>query len=308
MAPVRNMKAVEKAMALPLVNSAYSEVTRVTSPYMESTMTKVSPVVETTMSMVTGVRSQVEDKVYYYIIILKFDIIHYMNIKVLPHIPAKVTETVATVQTAAVEHVTSAVEKVDNFACGGIDQLTDKVPQLKEATPKIMEETRTSVNSYLGRLTDYAASFSVSQLALKVLDSGLDLVDDALTSLGSEEEGAVRSGVKMVHSAANTIRVTAVNKAGTEKAKKIEEASILGAFIEVSGLQDLLGLLGFRLRKIEDDEKTATIYEDEHAQAVLPGGEDAAPVVVNTAENSLLDTAREAQLMPEIQDVEEDED
>jgi len=295
MAPVRNMKAVEKAMALPLVNSAYSEVTRVTSPYMESTMTKVSPVVETTMSMVTGVRSQVEDKV-------------------LPHIPAKVTETVATVQTAAVEHVTSAVEKVDNFACGGIDQLTDKVPQLKEATPKIMEETRTSVNSYLGRLTDYAASFSVSQLALKVLDSGLDLVDGALTSLGSEEEGAARSGVKMVHSAANTIRVTAVNKAGTEKAKKIEEASILGAFIEVSGLQDLLGMLGFRLRKIED-ETTTTIYEDEHAQvAVLPGSEDVAPVVVNTAEtaadseNSLLDTAREALLMPEIQDVEEDEE
>ena len=63
MTPVRNMKAVEKAMALPLVSSAYSEVTRMTSPYMESTMTKVSPVVETTMSMVTGVRSQVEDKV-----------------------------------------------------------------------------------------------------------------------------------------------------------------------------------------------------------------------------------------------------
>ena len=89
----------------------------------------------------------------------------------------------------------------------------------------------------------------------------------------------------------------------------------MGAFIEVSGLQDLLGLLGFRLRKIEDEEKTATIYEDEHAQvAVLPGGEDAAPVVVNTAEtaadaeNALLDTAREALLMPEIQDVEGDED
>merc|ERR1719210_1054479 len=128
-------------MALPLVISAYSEGTRGTSPYMESTMTKVAPVVETTMSMVTGVRSQVEDKV-------------------LPHIPAKVSETVATVQTASVEHVTSAVEKVDSFACGGIDQLTEKVPQLKETTPKIMEETRISVNSYLGRLTDYVASFS----------------------------------------------------------------------------------------------------------------------------------------------------
>ena len=204
-----------------------------------------------------------------------------MNIKVLPHIPAKVTETVATVQTAAVEHVTSAVEKVDNFACGGIDQLTDKVPQLKEATPKIMEETRTSVNSYLGRLTDYAASFSVSQLALKVLDSGLDLVDGALTSLGSEEEGAARSGVKMVHSAANTIRVTAVKKAGTEKAKKIEEASIVGAFIEVSGVKDLLEIMGFRIRKTDGDKPT--VYEDEHAKiALMSESEDAEPVVVNT--------------------------
>ena len=46
------------------------------------------------------------------------------------------------------------MEKVDSFACGGIDQLTEKVPQLKEATPKIMEETRSSVNSYLGRPAD----------------------------------------------------------------------------------------------------------------------------------------------------------
>merc|ERR1719190_245958 len=192
------------------------------------------------MSLVTGVRSQVEDKV---------------------------TETVATVQTAAVEHVTSAVEKVDSFACGGIDQLTEKVPHLKEATPKIMEETRSSVNSYLGRLTDYAASFSVSQLALKVLDSGLDLVDGALTSLGSEEEGAVRSGVKMVHAAANTIRVAAVNKAGTEKARKIEESSIVGAFMEVSGLMDLLEMLGILVLKTGEQE-TATIYEDEHAPTI----------------------------------------
>ena len=234
----------------------------------------------------------------------------------LPHIPAKVTETVAHVQTAAVEHVTSAVEKVDSFACGGIDQLTDKVPQLKEATPKILEETKTSVSSYLGRLTDYAASFSVSQLALKVLDSGLDLVDGALTSLGSAEEGAARSGVKMVHAAANTIRVAAVNKAGTEKARKIEEASIVGAFMEVSGLMDLLEMLGFLVRK-NDEQETATIYEDEHARvAVMSETEDVDPVVVDTeetaaeAENAaadppLLDTAREALLMPEIQDVDD---
>ena len=95
------MKIVDKAMSLPLVSSAYTEVTRMTSPYMESTMSKMSPVVETTMSVVTGVRSRVEDKV-------------------LPHIPVKITETVTSVQNVAVDHVASAVEKVrsvEKFTC-----------------------------------------------------------------------------------------------------------------------------------------------------------------------------------------------
>ena len=95
------MKIVDKAMSLPLVSSAYTEVTRMTSPYMESTMSKVSPVVETTMSVVTGVKSRVEDKL-------------------LPHIPVKIAETVTSVQNVAVDHVASAVEKVrsvEKFTC-----------------------------------------------------------------------------------------------------------------------------------------------------------------------------------------------
>ena len=95
------MKIVDKAMSLPLVSSAYTEVTRMTSPYMESTMSKMSPVVETTMSVVTGVKSRVEDKV-------------------LPHIPVKIAETVTSVQNVAVDHVASAVEKVrsvETFTC-----------------------------------------------------------------------------------------------------------------------------------------------------------------------------------------------
>ena len=32
--------------------------------------------------------------------------------------------------------------KVDSYACSGIDQLTEKVPQLKDATPKLIEETK----------------------------------------------------------------------------------------------------------------------------------------------------------------------
>merc|ERR1719452_86439 len=106
------MKVVDKAMSLPLVSSAYTEVTRVTSSYMESTYNKVSPVVETTMGMVSPMVDNVKTKV---------------EEQVMSHIPTKLTETV---QNYAIDNVTAAVEKVDHFACGGIDQLTEKVPQL----------------------------------------------------------------------------------------------------------------------------------------------------------------------------------
>jgi len=240
-APVKNMKVVEKAMSLPLVSSAYTEVTRVTSPYMESTYNKVSPVVETTMGMVSPMVDNVKTRV---------------EEQVIPHLPTKITETVQTVQNYAIDNVTAAVEKVDHFACGGIDQLTEKVPQLKDATPKLIEETKSSVTTYVTGWTDYFASFSLSQVALKVVDSSLDLVDGALNKVGSEETGTVRSGVRMVHTTANTIRLDAVKKAGSEKAKKIEEASIIGALLEVSGLQDLLAMFGFKLKTTE------TVKED----------------------------------------------
>merc|ERR1711874_629480 len=182
------------AMSLPLVSSAYSEVSRVTSPYMESTYNKVSPVVETTLGMVSPVVDSVKTKV---------------EEQVIPHIPASITETVQSVQTYAIDNVTAAVEKVDHFACGGIDQLTEKVPQLKEATPEF-EEIKSSVSTFV------------------------------------------------------TIRLDAVKKDGSEKAKKIEEASIVGAIIEVSGLQEFLAFFGFHLKTSEpatesdDAKKTKT--------------------------------------------------
>ena len=113
------------------------------------------------------------------------------------------------------------------------------------------------MTSYVTGWTDYFASFSLSQVALKVVDSSLDLVDGALNKIGSEESSTMRSGVRMVHSTANTIHLDAVKRAGSNKAKKIEEASIQGALIEVSGLQDLLALFGFKLKTTE------TVKEEE---------------------------------------------
>ena len=124
--PVKALKVVDKALELPLINSAYSEVTRIASPitpYVETTLTKVSPMVEAGYQTI---KSQVEEKV-------------------VPHIPSNISETVSKSMSVTLETVTAAVEKADCYACCGIDQLTEKVPQLKDATPKLLEETKVSL-------------------------------------------------------------------------------------------------------------------------------------------------------------------
>ena len=116
---------------------------------------KVSPVVENTLERVSQVVDSVKTK---------------MKEQVLPHIPTKIIETVQTYQEASVDQVIAAVEKVDTIACGGIDQLTEKVPQLKDTTPKLIEETKSSVLSFVTRWSEYFASFSVALVALNIVD------------------------------------------------------------------------------------------------------------------------------------------
>merc|ERR1711874_790996 len=168
-----NLKSVEKALELPLVNSAYTEVTRMASPitpYVESTLTKVTPMVDAGYQTI---KAQVEEKV-------------------VPHIP----ENISTKVSATLQTVSEAVEKVDCYACCGIDQLTQKVPQLKEDTPKLIEETKGTITSYFTAAMDYTASFSVAQLTLKAVDSGLDIVEKLLNKAGAGPESIVVSNVR----------------------------------------------------------------------------------------------------------------
>merc|ERR1712147_168019 len=211
-------KVVDKAMSPPLVSSAYTEVTRVTSPYMESTMTRVSPVVEMVSPMVDSVKTRVEEQL-------------------MTHIPTNISETVQTVQAKAVDQVIAAVEKVDGYACSGIDQLTEKVPQLKDATPKLIEETKSSVTSFVTGWSEYFASFSMALVTLKVVDATLIRVETILKAAEYDTAKTVSSYVKTIHDNANTLRIGAVKRAGTPLAKKTEDGTISESLMEVTGLQ-----------------------------------------------------------------------
>ena len=122
-----NLKVMDKALELPLLSSAYSGVTRIASPitpYVESTLTKVRPLVEAGYQTI---KTQVEEKV-------------------VPHIPTNISESVSKNVSATLDSVTAAMEKADCYACCGIEQLTEKLPQLKEATPQVLlEETKVSL-------------------------------------------------------------------------------------------------------------------------------------------------------------------
>merc|ERR1711913_187311 len=263
--PTKNLRVMNKAMELPLVNSAYSEVTRIASPitpYVETTLTKVSPMLEAGYQTI---KSQVEEKV-------------------VPHIPSNLSESVSKNVSSTLESVSAAVEKADSYACSGIDQLTEKVPQLKDATPKLLEETKENVSSYITAATDYTASFSLAQVALKVVDAGLTAVEGILNKVGHGEESLVVSGVRKLHSTANTIRLSGLKKAGTETAKKIEEGTILETVLFLFGVSELMESLGFKLRKTETE--TETVYEDEVSRVEVKQEE---AVVVDTADTKELE-------------------
>ena len=119
------------------------------------------------------------------------------------------------------------------------------------------------------------ASYSVAQVGLKIVDSGLDAVEQAL-SVTVNEDSLVSSSMKMLHTTANTIRLNGNKRAGTEKARKIEEASIVGAMLEAFGFNYMLEKLGLKITK--------TVYEDEHARVVVDTEDDAnnTPVIVDT--------------------------
>merc|ERR1712200_312489 len=87
--------------------------------------------------------------------------------------------------------------------------------QVKDATPKLLEETKDNVSSYITAATDYTASFSLAHLGLKLVDAGLTALEGILTKVGSDQDSLLVSGVRKVHSTANTIRLSALKKAGT---------------------------------------------------------------------------------------------
>merc|ERR1719300_1928240 len=130
--------------------------------------------------------------------------------------------------------LTEAVEKVDTYACGGVDLIVEKMPLLKEDTPTLVKTTKETIVTQSDNLASYISSFSLVLLVLKVVDSSLTMLKESFVYAGVSDN-KIATGVNMVHEYANAKRTEGI-KSGSEKARRIEDTSIIGAFLEVLGL------------------------------------------------------------------------
>merc|ERR1712059_17446 len=162
---------------------------------------------------------------------------------------------------SAVDQFSAAVTSLDSLACGGLDQLTERVPVLRGPTPEVMETTKEVAASYIGLLTEYIASFTLARVALKVGETGLSMVDSTLKMTGLEEKMPI--SIDNVRREARALRRAGVRRAVAEfsTAKTIGEVSLLGAVAEIMGVNFFLSALGLTLvpsNNCAADEATAT--------------------------------------------------
>merc|ERR1711934_739247 len=108
---------------------------------------------------------------------------------------------------------------------------------MESMTPEVLQ---TGYNSAKGQVAAAAASVDAS------LCSGVDSLVDKVPVLkwtSNEKVESIMMGLRRVRSDLSTVRKEGVIRNGTEKAKEMEEASLLWAVLEIAGLPNFYTLV-----------------------------------------------------------------
>jgi len=224
-----NSKTVVKAFDLPVVSDTYNSLVKLSSPLIPI-VEKVGSLASPAMDQVLGLKAGIE---------------------------SKVPEVITTGFNSALAQVTSAAVSLDAKLSSGIDNLVEKMPALKQATPALYDSTRESVKSYVTFAATYLASFTLAHFFLKATDLSLETTDGLLKWSANEKMDPVLVGLRKLRSGAEHFRKQGVGLNGTEKAKALEEATLVGALVEI------LGLASFFSKAGNVDEALASEVDDD---------------------------------------------
>jgi len=209
-------KVVEKVFDLPVVSDTYDSFVKLSSPlspYVEKIGTMTSPVVDQALNLKAGIEG-------------------------------KLPEVVQTGYSTALNKAVTVAASLDATLCSGVDTLVEKVPALKQSTPVLYNSTRESVGNYATRVATYVASFTIAQIFLKAADLGLETTDGLLKLTANEKVDPILMGLRRVRQEATSLRKEGVVLNGTTKAKTLEEATLIGAMLEIFGLGSFFNLQG----------------------------------------------------------------
>jgi len=209
-------KVVDKVFDLPVVSDTYDSLVKLSSPlstYVEKIGMMASPVVDQALDLKAGIEG-------------------------------KFPEIIQAGYTTAFNKAATATASLDATLCSGVDTLVEKVPALKQSTPMLYNSTRESVGSYATRVATYVASFTITQIFLKAADLGLETTDGLLKLTANEKVDPILMGLRRVRQEATSLRKEGVVLNGTTKAKTLEEATLIGAMLEIFGLGSFFNLQG----------------------------------------------------------------
>merc|ERR1711973_817716 len=201
-------KVIEKVLELPVVNDTYDCLVKLSSP--------LSPCVEKIGTLASPVVDQALD--------------------LTASIEGKVPDVVQASHTIALNKAATMAASLDATLCSGVDNLVEKVPALKQATPALYNSTRESLGSYINLVATYMASFTIAQVFLKAADLGLETTDGLLKLTSNQKVDPILTGLRRVRSEATSLRKEGIALNGTAKAKILEEATLIGAMFEIFGL------------------------------------------------------------------------
>merc|ERR1712200_294913 len=134
---------------------------------------------------------------------------------------AKVPDAVSTGFNSALAQVTSAAVSLDAKFSSGIDNLVEKMPALKQATPALYDSTKESVKSYAAFAATYLASFTLAHVFLKATDLSLETTDGLLKWSANEKVDPLLVVRRRLSSDAEYLRKEGVGLNGTDKAKAL---------------------------------------------------------------------------------------
>ena len=202
-------------MEVPIVQTTYSSIVTIAAPlslYLEV------PVASLTTGCAT-LKSKAE-------------------VSVLPHIPTVVNSCCST----ALGTAANVLNTLDSMAADRLNRFLDAVPVLRKQLPELFEDTKNSAGTKVFQMTAFIASFTLSQVALKVADSSLATTDFAARVVGIDEMNMLVRGLRTTRSTATEVRREGARINGNPKFARIDDASLVGTIAELSGLLDILGL------------------------------------------------------------------